>query len=282
MIVVRAEPPYRATGCEAMELDLPPLPGSQVRALAIVGQAEVDFRELSKVVESDPSLTAAVLRAANSAMSSPLGRIETADQGLVRIGVERARRIIAGAIVSGNTSGLGRANLDVTELWRHLVASALIADVAAWGEVRRSASFTAGLLHDIGRLGMAHVLPTRYAEVVALVRGGAETIEAEQHVFGVDHLAVGAEIARAWNVPDDIAEAIGDHHHAGAPGALTWVTWKSRRIVKSLGIGDGVQPPEEPAELAPEDAKIIATLGGVERLESMIAWYTGAMTAVAA
>lgn len=75
------------------------------------------------------------------------------------IGVERARHIIAGAIISGNTSGLRRANLDVDELWRHIVACALIADVAAWGEMRRSASFTAGLLHDIGRLGMAHVLP---------------------------------------------------------------------------------------------------------------------------
>lgn len=266
-----------------MEFELPPLPGSQVRALAIVGRAEVDFRELAKVVESDPSLTAAVLRAANSAMSSPLGRIETADQGLVRIGVERARRIIAGAIVSGNTSGLRRANLDVNELWRHLVACALIADVAAWGEVRRSASFTTGLLHDIGRLGMAHVLPTRYAEVVALVHGGADVIEAELHVFGVDHVTVGAEIARAWSIPDDIAEAIGDHHHEGAPGALTWVTWKSRRIVASLGIGDGVVRGAEPAaELDAEDAKIIATLGGAERLESMIGWYTGAMTAAAA
>ncbi len=265
-----------------MEFELPPLPGSQVRALAIVGRAEVDFRELAKVVESDPSLTAAVLRAANSAMSSPLGRIETADQGLVRIGVERARRIIAGAIVSGNTSGLRRANLDVNELWRHLVACALIADVAAWGEVRRSASFTTGLLHDIGRLGMAHVLPTRYAEVVSLVRGGADVIEAELHVFGVDHVTVGAEIAHAWSIPDDIAEAIGDHHHQGAPGALTWVTWKSRQIVASLGIGDGVVRGAEPAaELDPEDAKIIATLGGAERLESMIGWYTGAMNVAA-
>lgn len=67
-------------------------------------------------------------------------------------------------------------------------------------------------------------------------------MEAEYHLFGVDHVTVGAEIARAWSIPDDIAETIGDHHHEGTPGALTWVTWESRRIVASLGIGDGVVP----------------------------------------
>ncbi len=270
-----------------MELDLPTLPGTQVRALAVAGQAEVEFRELASVVDSDPALTTAVLRAANSAESAPVDRIHSAEKGLVRIGIERARRIISGAIVAGNTSGLYRANLDVTELWRHLVACAVIGDVAAIGDVDRAAAFTAGLLHDIGRLGMAHVAPTRYAEVVALVRAGADPIEAEQYVFGVDHRTVGAEMARAWSIPENVAEAIGEHHHPGSIGALTWVTWKSRRIVANLGISDGFQRPdadEEPAqlELPPEDARLVASLGGADKLESTIAWYTGAMVAEAA
>lgn len=265
-----------------MALDLPLLPGTQARALAMVGQGDVGFKELATVVETDPALTAAVLRAANSAMSSPMGRIETAEQGLVRIGIERTRRIIAGAIISGNMSGLRRANLDTGELWKHLVACALIADVTAWGEVRRSASFTAGLLHDIGRLAMAHVLPEQYSEVVALVRGGADAVEAEQRVFGMDHIEVGIDVAKAWSIPDDITEAVGDHHN-GALGALSWVTWNSRRIAWSLGIGDGVERPEGyTLDPQSEDAEIVTALGGTQRLLATVAWYTGAMTGAVA
>src|SRR5438132_14006937 len=121
----------------AMALDLPPLPGTHARALAMVSQGNVGLRELGSIIETDPALTAAVLRAANSAMSSPLGRIETAERALVRIGMERTRRIVVGAIISGNMSPLRKTAIDTTEMWRHLVACALIADVTAWGEVQR-------------------------------------------------------------------------------------------------------------------------------------------------
>ena len=176
-----------------MPFDLPPLPGTHTRALGMVGQQDITFMELASVVETDPGLTAAVLRAANSALSSPINRIETAEQALVRIGIERTRRIVAGAILSGNLANLSQAGLDTDDVWRHIVACSLIADVTAWGEVRRSASFTAGLMHDVGRLAMANAIPDQYAEAVALIRGGIDAVEAEQTGFGIDHLLVGRE-----------------------------------------------------------------------------------------
>ena len=263
-------------------LDLAPLPGTQARALALVGQADVTFRELGGVIEADPALTAAVLRAANSAASAPIGRIEIASQALVRIGLEHTKRIVAGAIVSGNMTNLRRAGIDTTELWRHLIGCALIADTTAWGEVRRSASFTAGLMHDVGRLAMANAIPDQYAEAVALIRGGIDAVEAEQTVFGIDHLLVGREVAEVWDLPANMAEAIGDHHH-GALSALSWVVWNSRRITWSLGIGDGVESaPEVTFDPASEDAEIVTQLGGVEALQRQIAWYTGAITGAVA
>ena len=263
-------------------LDLAPLPGAQARALALVSQSDVSFRDLGQVVEADPALTAAVLRAANSAASAPIERIEVAAQALVRIGLEHTKRIVAGAIVSGNMTNLRRAGLDTTELWRHLIGCALIADTTAWGEVRRSASLTAGLMHDVGRLAMANAIPEQYGEVVALVRGGVDAVEAEQTIFGTDHMAVGREVAAVWELPATMAEALGDHHY-GALSALSWVVWNSRRITWSLGIGDGVEPaPEVTFDPASEDAEIVAALGGPETLQQQIAWYTGAITGAVA
>src|SRR5436309_14516212 len=110
-------------------MELPPLPGTQARALALVSRDDVGFRDIASVVEADPALTAAVLRAANSALSAPIGHIESAEQALVRIGIERARRIVIGTVLSRNLTNLRRAGIDMDELWRHLVASALLADV---------------------------------------------------------------------------------------------------------------------------------------------------------
>ena len=261
-----------------MTLDLPTLPGTQARALALAGQDDVGFKELAAVVETDPALTTAVLRAANSALSAPIGRIETAEQALVRIGIQRTRHIVAGAVVAGGMSNLRRAGIDTDELWRHLVACALIADVTAWGDVRRSAAFTAALLHDLGRMAMAQSEPAGYAMVVDLVREGADILHAEEQVFGVTHAALGAEAARAWNISNEIAEAIGDHHY-GVLGPLSWVVWNSRKVVWSLGIGDGVERPVTATfDSTSEDAAVIASLGGPEKFRTTVAWYTGAMT----
>src|SRR5690349_20521932 len=123
-------------------MDLPPLPATQARAFSLVANENVSFRELAKVIEADPALTAAILRAANSAHSAPLSRIESAEQRLVRSGTEHTRRIVAGAILSGNLAGLRRSGIDMDEMWRHLVSCALLADITAWGELRRSAAFT--------------------------------------------------------------------------------------------------------------------------------------------
>lgn len=91
------------------------MPDTHTRALALAGRADVAFHDLAEVVELDPGLTAAVLRAANSANSSPMCPIETADQTLIRIGVEQARRIVTGSILAGNLSNLRRAGLDMNE-----------------------------------------------------------------------------------------------------------------------------------------------------------------------
>lgn len=265
-----------------MSFDIPPLPGTHIRALALVGQPDVTFHDLAEVVALDPGLTAAVLRAANSAISSPVHPIETANHALVRIGIEQARRIMTGAIVAGNLSNLRFSGINLTQLWRHVVATALIADVTAWGEVRRSSAFTAGLLHDIGRLVMAHRQPAEYARVIAMAHDGDATLDAEYRVFGTDHVALGFVVAHVWNIPGDIAAAIGSHHD-GTGSAMAWTTWNSRRVAWDLGIGDGIVKPEGPAQaLAPPDAEIVAALGGAEQFLAQVDWYCGAMTGAVA
>jgi len=258
---------------------IPALPVAHMRAMSLVSNPEPSQRELREMVDADPALTAALLRAANSAASAPMDPVRTAHVAIVRIGVVESRRIIMGVALSSSFNDLHRSKMDEHELWRHLIATGVLADATAWGEVQHTEAFTAGLLHDIGRLAMAVDDPARYARVVMLARNGTPTIEAERTVFGLNHMEWGQSIARAWAFPDDVAEAIGEHHEAVQHG-VSWAVTRGRELAALLGIGDGIllatpPPPGSEATMLP----VLDDLGGADAVRERVDWYSGAVVA---
>jgi putative nucleotidyltransferase with HDIG domain len=229
-------------------------------------EPDADVGRLSEVATGDPAFTTALIRLANSAESAPNSRIRTARNAIVRLGVPVARRAILGVTMREAFRGRGASGIDEDELWRHLVAVGLIADALAWGQVSYSDAFTAGLLHDVGRMVMAAEQPQQYARVVLAARNGRDTCDAERAVFGLTHSEWGAACGRHWGFPDDIVDAIADHHDGHDQG-LGWVVARAREFASRLGIGDGVALL---ASLAPDfDAAsipVIAEMGGPDRL----------------
>lgn len=267
-------------------LELPPLPAAHARALNIMGDSSVEFGAVARVIESDPALTAAILRAANSAYSAPIDRIDTANIAIVRLGLEDTRRMVLGAITSSAFADLHRAEVDADETWRHLVATALLAQAATWHEGNPrdqvSEAFTAGMLHDIGRLSMATQDPVRYSLVVSLAGGGADLMEAEMRMFAYDHASWGAKISEAWKLPDGVSDAIA-HHHEDRGGELARAVFAAREIAWSLGIGDGVlAPDDETYPATPEHEAIVGRLGGPDGLFKQMDRYRGALEPAAA
>ena len=259
---------------------LPVLPVPQVRALAALQDPDGDIAELAMAVEADPALTMAVLRAANSATSAPVNRVDRAERAIMRIGFNATRRIVTGAVVGSSFADIERAGIDADELWRHTVACAIVVEQAFRREEASSAGFPAGLLHDIGRMAMAQSEPELYARALALSRQGADLRDAEAGVFGYDHQDFGADIAREWQIPDEIVEAIADHH-GGLSGPLSLAVRKSRMLVHALGYGDGVS---EPLSLADGEPKLkrdgqlmLSSIGGAEALHTRVDWFRNAI-----
>lgn len=262
-------------------MEIPTLPVARMRAMSLVANPDPAYDELAKMVDTDPALTAALLRAANSAVSAPRDRVRTAHVAMVRVGVKEARRIIMGVALSNSFRGLHRSGVDEAEMWRHLIASAVLADAIAWREVRNGEAFTAGLLHDVGRLVLAAGDPARYSQVVNLARQGVPAVEAEVSVFGVDHIEWGYRLAQEWGFPEEIADAIADHH-VGSQRGLSWVVSRAREVASGLGIGDGLigaVPPDPDSEAAM--LPVVDDLGGPEAVLQRVTWYHGAMSAAA-
>lgn len=267
-------------------LDVPALPVAHTRALAVLSDQNAAVALLAQVIESDPSLTAAVLRAANAASSAPISRIDSAHVAVVRIGLGPTRQLVVSAIATRSFEHLDRAGLDVEELWRHQLATALVGHALSAATTQLADAggdaFTAGVLHDVGRLSMAAQEPDRYREVARLVHEGVEAMEAERRVFDLDHAEWGGHISRAWQIPEPVSEAIESHHDAPTAGSLAAQIADARRIVLSVGIGDGLLPGVEPAFPEREhDVFALARLGGVDGLFAQLEWYRGALDSAA-
>ena len=261
----------------ASHLDIPVLPAVRTRALALLADADCSIRDLATIVSADPALTASVLRAANSALSGTRHRFQTAQEAMVRIGLGPTRRIVTGSMIGETFGKFDRAGIRAEELWQHLIVVALLAEAGDPSIEPRGLAFTAGLLHDIGRLAMAVADPPRYAEVVASAASGLDPGIAEFRLFGTHHSALGYRVGQQWQLPQEVLQAVLDHHR-GRLSAVSATVFRARRISALLGYGDGIVPAEEAeGELDADDAEVVKRLRGPKELRARVEWYRDAI-----
>ncbi|MFN8638405.1 MAG: HDOD domain-containing protein [Dehalococcoidia bacterium] len=245
-----------------------------MRTLLMEVDAFVEARRSSR-----PTVRLPMLRAANSAASAVNTPIVRVGDALVRIGFRNARSLVIAALLRSQGDALDGSGLDLAAFWDHLLATGLIAVAASPPGDGRSAAFTAGMLHDVGRLAMAAIAPGEYARVVHLARTGVPTLEAEREVFGTDHLETGLVAAGSWSLPPDLTTAITSHH-GGCEEPVAAAVATARRIAGLLGYGDGVRPSNDPGlleEAYSDDARILSSLGGPEALARRVAWFRTAL-----
>ena len=252
-------------------LDLPVLSPARLRALAMLSNESAHPVQVARVVKSDPALTTLLMRAANSALSYPREKITRVEQAIVRIGLVETRKIVGAATVKQSFRNLEMATVDGEELWRHVILCAVLAEgvnrLEPNTQTVRDSTFTAGLLHDIGRLFLASRQPLLYRRALDRVREGAPAIAAERELLDGDHLAWGDEVGRLCRLPDETRVAIAGHHDPASADPLTAAVVRARDISLALGVGDGL--PAASAEAAPlphADRRLVETLGGASAL----------------
>jgi putative nucleotidyltransferase with HDIG domain len=173
-----------------------------------------------ELISHDPSLTAEVLKRCNSASFSGAEAASDMFEAVTRLGFYEVYSVVA-AVVGARTMSLGKdkGGLDVGSLWRHTVVTAVVAETLARRDQEPEAvAFTAGLLHDIGKLVFASVEGSKYADLLKQSGAfGPGLAEAEQAAFGVSHPSIGARLLARWGLPDNVAAAVLHHH--GSPRA---------------------------------------------------------------
>jgi len=230
--------------------DLPSLPVVVMELLGSIDQEDVDISVLARKVSLDQALTAKTLRLANSASSGLQVRVTTIQQAITYLGFQATRNLITAAALTGCFPAGKCPGFDHRAYWRHSIATAACAKVLARRmRLNQDFAFTAGLLHDIGRLVLVTSYPERYSAVLARrQRDDRQLLEVERELLGVDHVMAGALLAQHWQFSDTMHHAIAYHHEPEAPGAgfLATIVHVANAIVHALDLArddDELVPP---------------------------------------
>jgi HD-like signal output (HDOD) protein len=196
--------------------DLPSFPEVVLRLEAEMARPEPSFQTVGRLVHEDPALSARFLRIANSAFYSRGKAITDITQAVLRLGLAETRRLCLATAIISRFSEPTSPKLD--RLWVHSMAVALASQVLSSVARKpplvstRESGFAAGLLHDIGILALEHLFPGEYDTVTApALRTFRSTQEAERKAWGIGHPEIGEMLARRWELPEILCQAIAFH-----------------------------------------------------------------------
>ncbi len=186
-------------------------PDSIISLLEIIEDPTVDVDKLLPIVEHDPGLTAGLLKLCNSPLYNFKRRIGSPRDALVLVGnITFARLCFTLSLEPVLHNDLPGYDLDLDDLWKHSLTTAygaaFLVKTIGLGDLRDRA-FTAGLLHDIGKLVLDHGLAGASEE-----NNGNITMETERDCTGYDHAEAGAALLESWDVPEQVVAAVRWHH----------------------------------------------------------------------
>jgi putative nucleotidyltransferase with HDIG domain len=223
---------------------LPTFSTTLVRLWAVSKDERSGAADFEKVVRPDPALTANLLRVANSAYFGLRCKAESVRQAVSLLGVKRVCEVAAtvsfAPVIPERLPGY---DVPATAFWTHCVAVAVYAERLAQ-ELRTSSPdllFTAGLLHDIGKLAAGSFVAGDQGQILEKVRAGETFIDAERQVLGLDHGELGAMMAQGWSLPPAVGAAARFHHRpAAAPEPdrqLVALVHAADALAHSMGFG---------------------------------------------
>lgn len=230
--------------------NLPALPAVVMELLDSIDREDIDIGVLAKKVSHDQALTAKTLQLANSPLYATQVKVTTIQQAITLLGFQSVRSLITAAGIAGCFPNGQCAGFNFKAFWRHSVATAVCAKVLARHlHVNQDFAFTAGLLHDIGRLVLVTAFPQQYSSAIShRIAYDCYMLDAEHAVLGLDHVIAGHALAEHWNFSETMQKAIAGHHEPEVPGAgfLASIVHVADFIAHALdlsGAPDDLVPP---------------------------------------
>jgi HD-like signal output (HDOD) protein len=220
------------------------------RVLTLTGSEDAGAEDLEKVILTDPSTTAAILRRANSAMYGGVRKISQLIDAITRIGFRQVRTLVLGLkVVEMFPKDRKSLGLDRLKFWKHSVGVAMMARLlcrrAGLRKLEEDA-FICGLLHDLGKIILDEHFPQGYEKALdVMVTERLSLEDAERSIFQIDSEKVAESILTSWNFPGVLVDVIGCHRNLasiyasleGQSKDLAEIIWTAKSLILTMQIG---------------------------------------------
>jgi putative nucleotidyltransferase with HDIG domain len=202
--------------------NLPTLSSVAIRMGELVNNPRTGVREIADVMRQDPALSAKVLRLVNSSYYAIPGGVTDVSRAISFVGFNNLYQLVLSASVMTSMKTPTGADFDARGLWLHSLAVGSCAEVIAKkvNHADPSSCFTAGLLHDLGKIALAIAEPNRFGSALDAARKAGLGMNVCEKEAGLpSHDRVGSHLARRWKFPAMLLAPIECHHHAPETGS---------------------------------------------------------------
>ncbi len=196
---------------------LPTLPRVYTRVVDELNSPEASLAKVAEIVAEDPVVTAKLIQLVNSSFFGLKQPIVSPTDAVMFLGADRVKGLILVARVFSQFDAKQIASLELDQLWNHAMKTGAYAQSIAKWEAKdprvTGTAFTAGLLHDVGKLMLAGNLPDEYRSVIEISKRDQIPIcAAEMQVFGTTHAELGGVLMGLWGLPLELVQSVGWHH----------------------------------------------------------------------
>jgi HD-like signal output (HDOD) protein/CheY-like chemotaxis protein len=248
---------------------LPSLPSLYFQMMKELGSPETTLDQVGATIAKDPGMTAKMLQLVNSAFFGFNHRVTDPTEAVLQLGLETIKSLVLGIHVFSELQPGKRGPFSAEQLWHHSLLTAATAKRIAQLERQEKRlveeAFTAGLLHDIGRLVLLANRPEEYGRAFVLAQGSGKTLlEAEQEVFGACHPEIGGYLLGLWGLPIALVESATFHHQPSRCATKTFTPLTAVHVANVFE--QETAPLPSPASRAELDNEYLRGLGVWNRL----------------
>lgn len=196
--------------------ELPTLSTVALQLSRMLQDINISAKDVAQVIQHDQSIVAKMLKLVNSAFFGFSTKVSSVQHALMLLGFNTVRNaVISIDVINVLNMRTKIKGFDISSFWKHAVGVGVISRYLdqATGNKFREDVFTAGIIHDIGKVVMAYYFSDRFQLVwEAMHQEGINFWDAEHRHFPLNHAEIGAELARRWHLPEIMRNTIGRHH----------------------------------------------------------------------
>lgn len=234
--------------------DLPTLPTVALEVAALLDDPKSTPKQITEVMKADQALSSKVLKLVNSAYYAIPGGVSTVERAIAFLGYNTIFQLLIGVSVLEFSRLGGAGGIDIRDFWKHSLGVAVAAEMIGRriGHDAPEELFSAGLLHDLGKLALAKVAKKKFVKAVEQAKKeGRKLVVIEAEVGLPSHDKVGSALAKQWRFPRGLQAVMAAHHKsydarralvAADQQSLLDIVVLANALCRRFEIGDGGDP----------------------------------------